>query len=165
IKRLDGGDVSSRIELRKNLTCITFRQYLERFQLKNFPSSYRWIGTVANIDHRCLDSMLGPDISKGVRGFVSAQTCHMDGGNQVFMYTTTKKLQFDELCLEPNDQQTTDKQRRILFIICEEYRQEQNWNYNEETNQLVHEKTNHCLDVIKDTIVVLGKNEHVLQMN
>ncbi|CAF1587568.1 unnamed protein product [Didymodactylos carnosus] len=158
IKRLDGGDVSSRSQLRKNLNCTTFRHYIETFQLKNFPFSYQWIGTISNSDHQCLDSMCGPDISKSVRGFVSVQACHMDGGNQIFMYTTTKKLQFDELCLEPDDEHTgKQEERKILFTVCEDNRQEQNWLYNEETNQLVHEKTQDCLDVMTDTSVVIDK--------
>ncbi|CAF4021241.1 unnamed protein product, partial [Rotaria sp. Silwood1] len=36
IKRLNGGDVSDRIQLRKKLKCSSFKDYLKRFQLKNF---------------------------------------------------------------------------------------------------------------------------------
>ena len=46
IKRLNGGDVSDRIALRQNLKCGTFKDYLQMFQLKNFPFNHRFIGTV-----------------------------------------------------------------------------------------------------------------------
>ena len=46
IKRLPGGDVSERLELRQRLNCSSFRSYLQRFQLKNFPLNPRFIGSV-----------------------------------------------------------------------------------------------------------------------
>ncbi|CAF3468045.1 unnamed protein product, partial [Rotaria sp. Silwood2] len=73
------------------------------FQLKNFPFNHRYIGTISTSNHRCLDSMMGPDVSKGLNTKVLAQTCHKDGGNQIFLYTTSNKIYFDELCLEPAD--------------------------------------------------------------
>ncbi|CAF3617260.1 unnamed protein product, partial [Rotaria sp. Silwood2] len=60
IKRLNGGDVSDRLQLRKNLNCSSFKDYLKRFQLKNFPFNHRYIGTISTSNHRCLDSMMGP---------------------------------------------------------------------------------------------------------
>jgi polypeptide N-acetylgalactosaminyltransferase len=47
IKRLNGGDVSERLQLRQRLNCSTFRDYLKMFQLRNFPFNYRYIGSVS----------------------------------------------------------------------------------------------------------------------
>lgn len=103
IKRLNGGDVSDRLELRRKLNCSSFKHFVQMFQLKNFPLNHRFIGSVRFVllhsihsnrrnsfilqistsKRRCLDSMTGPDISKGLNSQVSAQDCHKDGGNQV----------------------------------------------------------------------------------
>ncbi|CAF1248479.1 unnamed protein product [Rotaria sordida] len=155
IKRLDGGDVSDRIQLRQKLNCTSFKDYLKRFKLKNFPFNHRFIGTVSTSNHRCLDSMMGPDVSKGLNTQVSAQTCHKDGGNQIFLYTTTNKIHFDELCLEPGEGKSTAN-RNIIFTICMNDRKEQNWEYDEQTFQLKNEHfKGKCLSILGDSNVML----------
>ncbi|CAF1159350.1 unnamed protein product [Rotaria sp. Silwood1] len=157
IKRLNGGDVSDRIQLRKKLKCSSFKDYLKRFQLKNFPFNHRYIGTVSTSKNRCLDSMMGPDVSKGLNTQVSAQACHKDGGNQIFLYTTTNKIHFDELCLEPADGKPTAN-RDIIFTICSDDRQEQNWEYDQQTLQLKSEFfSGKCLSVVGDSNVMLAQ--------
>ena len=46
IKRLNGGDVSDRLQLRQTLNCSSFRAYLQRFKFRNFPFNHRYIGSV-----------------------------------------------------------------------------------------------------------------------
>ncbi len=46
IRLIDGGDISSRIQLRQSLNCSSFRDYLNKFQFRNFPFTHRWIGSV-----------------------------------------------------------------------------------------------------------------------
>jgi polypeptide N-acetylgalactosaminyltransferase len=46
IKRLNGGDVSDRLQLRQRLNCSSFKDYLQMFHLKNFPFNHRFIGSV-----------------------------------------------------------------------------------------------------------------------
>ena len=41
---------------------------------------------------------------------------------KVFLYTTTNKIHFDELCLE-------GKNKKIIFTMCDDNRIEQNWIY------------------------------------
>lgn len=157
IKRLNGGDVSDRLALRQRLNCGSFKQYLQMFQLKNFPFNHRFIGTISNENQRCLDSMTGPDISKGVNTQVQAQACHKDGGNQIFLYTTNNKLYFDELCLEPQHGKPNSV-RNIIFTMCDQNNRQQNWKYNEATSQLENEQfKGQCLTVSGETNVVLNR--------
>lgn len=46
IKRLNGGDVTDRLELRRRLNCSSFRHYIQMFKLSNFPLNPRFIGSV-----------------------------------------------------------------------------------------------------------------------
>ncbi|CAF1124685.1 unnamed protein product [Adineta ricciae] len=156
IKRLDGGDVSSRIELRKKLNCSSFRDFLDRFQLKNFPFNHRFIGSISTSSRRCLDSMTGPDISKGLNTQVSAQACHAEGGNQIFLYTTSNKIHFDELCLEPNPEKASNQD--IILTLCNDERNQQNWEYDQQTSQLKNEfYQGQCLHVSGNSDVVLAR--------
>ncbi|CAF1000536.1 unnamed protein product [Rotaria magnacalcarata] len=155
IKRLNGGDVSDRLQLRQKLNCSSFKDYLKMFQLRNFPFNHRFIGTISTSNRRCLDSMMGPDISKGLNTQVSAQACHKDGGNQIFLYTTTNKIHFDELCLEPGDGKPTAN-RNIIFAMCTDDRIEQHWEYDQQTLQLKNEYYKEkCLSVAGDSNVIL----------
>lgn len=52
------------------------------------------------------------------------------------MYTTTNKLQFDELCLEPIDEQLSTT-KRIIFTLCASNRTEQNWLYDQQVTLLL----------------------------
>jgi polypeptide N-acetylgalactosaminyltransferase len=47
IQNLDGGDVSERIQLRQKLNCSSFTNYIQMFNLTNFPLNYRFIGSVS----------------------------------------------------------------------------------------------------------------------
>ncbi|CAF1339293.1 unnamed protein product [Adineta steineri] len=155
IKNLDGGDVSDRLELRERLNCSSFKSYLQMFKLKNFPFNHRYIGSISTTNRRCLDSMMGPDISKGVNTPVLAQACHSDGGNQIFLYTTTNKIYFDEMCLEPSDEKTTN--RKIIFTMCQDDKFEQNWEYDEKTLQLKNQfYDRYCLQALSNADVILA---------
>ncbi|UJR29867.1 hypothetical protein I4U23_017415 [Adineta vaga] len=156
IKRLDGGDVSSRLELRAKLNCSSFRTYLDMFKLKNFPFDHRFIGSISTNGRRCLDSMTGPDISKGLNTKVSAQACHTEGGNQIFLYTKSNRIHFDELCLEPNSDKTSNQD--IILAMCVEDRIEQKWEYDQQTSQLKHQSyKGQCLQVSGSSDVVLAQ--------
>ncbi len=50
---------------------------------------------------------------------------------KIYLYTTSNKIHFDELCLEPSkDKQTTNK--NIIFTMCADDQKQQNWIYNEQ---------------------------------
>jgi hypothetical protein len=49
----------------------------------------------------------------------------------IYLYTTTNKIHFDELCLEPSEDKTTAN-RNIIFTLCNDDRKQQNWKYNEQ---------------------------------
>ncbi|CAF3610494.1 unnamed protein product [Rotaria sp. Silwood1] len=83
---------------------------------------------------------------------VPIQTPTMAGG----LYAINR-LYFDELCLEPADGKPTAN-RDIIFTICSDDRQEQNWEYDQQTLQLKSEFfSGKCLSVVGDSNVMLAQ--------
>lgn len=157
IKRLNGGDVTDRLELRRRLNCSSFRHYIQMFKLSNFPLNPRFIGSISVSRDLCLDAMVGPDISKAANTQLLAQDCNEDGGNQIFIYTTTNKIQFDELCLEVGNSKTKGF-RSIVFVNCQRDRKDQKWIHDDETSQLKNEAhRDFCLTLLPPSNVVLAK--------
>jgi hypothetical protein len=50
---------------------------------------------------------------------------------KIYLYTTTNKIHFDELCLEPTEEKVASN-RNIIFTMCNDDRKQQNWKYNEQ---------------------------------
>ena len=57
-RKVEKGDISERLELRKNLKCKDFRWYLENiYPESQMPLHYHYLGSIRNLEsNRCLDT-------------------------------------------------------------------------------------------------------------
>eukprot|EP00039_Didymoeca_costata_P006862 m.94130 g.94130 ORF g.94130 m.94130 type:complete len:674 (+) comp13427_c0_seq1:150-2171(+) len=99
VKKIDFGDISTRLELRKKLKCKPFKWYMETLLPDMFipdEEHIKYQGALKNPDGQCLDKM-----GQRVGGKAGVYFCHGQGGNQAFMYTTNNEIRADEdLCLD-----------------------------------------------------------------
>lgn len=79
-KKVDKGDLTERLELRKNLKCKSFRWYLENiYPESQMPLDYFSLGEISNVaNNYCLDTY-GRKNGENV----AVSRCHGLGGNQV----------------------------------------------------------------------------------
>ncbi|CAH0725706.1 unnamed protein product, partial [Brenthis ino] len=96
----DTQNVASRIEIRKNLECKSFKWYLENVWPQHFfPTDDRWFGRVRNDKGGCLGVTSG---TPGLGGPASTVSCGSDLDlDRLIVYTIEGKIMADEgLCLQ-----------------------------------------------------------------
>ena len=106
VATVDAGDMSERIQLRKDLQCKSFAWYLRNiYPEAPLPINYYHVGEIrSNELNFCLDTL-----SRGTNKDVGASFCHLQGGNQVFQYTKTRLLKKGALCLDSRARQGSVK--------------------------------------------------------
>jgi polypeptide N-acetylgalactosaminyltransferase len=136
----DFGDVSKRVELRKNLNCKSFKWYLENVYPEiEIPDNYGegWIKNMGFINNMCLDAAAHDSQMKADVKFYG---CHNLGGNQFFEYTRDNEIKRRFNCLDYNEET-----KELAFLSCHKNKGNQYWSYHVETQQFVHKNTNKCL--------------------
>ncbi|XP_049818188.1 putative polypeptide N-acetylgalactosaminyltransferase 9 isoform X1 [Aethina tumida] len=137
----DYGDISSRIELRKNLGCKSFKWFLDNIYPELFiPGEAVASGEFRNLGHggkTCLDS---PARKSDLHKPVGLYPCHRQGGNQFWMYSKTGEIRRDEACLDYSGQE-------VILYPCHGSRGNQYWDYDSDTYLLRHGSSNKCLEI------------------
>lgn len=97
-KNADYGDISERLQLRKDLGCKSFDWYLKNV----YPSQYLPAEAKASgyVQCRHANGQWCLDMSPEPAGAVIAYECHGDGGNQYFELSKTKQIRRDDHCLD-----------------------------------------------------------------
>lgn len=135
------GDTSERKQLRKDLSCKSFKWYLQNIYPESpMPLEYYSLGEIRNINSNiCLDTY---GRKSGENAALSH--CHGLGGNQVFAYTKRKQIMADDNCLDAQSQRGP-----VKLIRCHGMGGNQEWLYNHqsEDKSIVHVRTGLCLDV------------------
>ncbi|WKY00239.1 hypothetical protein Q1695_014804 [Nippostrongylus brasiliensis] len=138
-RRVDAGDLTSRRELRYNLQCKNFEWYLRNiYPEAPLPYDYLSLGTISS-ENRCLDTMAKKD------GPVAVQPCHGGGGNQAWSYTERGEIRSDDLCLTAGAAFSTDKLVRLERCSVTISNPKHLFQYNKQTEQMVHVKTHRCM--------------------
>lgn len=123
VKKIDFGDISDRLALRKKLNCKPFKWYMDTLLPDMFIPDKEHIqvqGALKNPDGQCLDKM-----GQRAGGKAGVYFCHGQGGNQAFMYTTLKEIRADEdLCL---DSWATNMPGDVFLQKCHGSKGNQEW--------------------------------------
>ena len=126
-RKVDAGDVTMRRALRKELKCKSFKWYMETVLPNMFipdKAHIRVQGAVKNPDGQCIDKM-----GQRAGGKAGVYYCHGQGGNQGFMYTTSRELRGDEdMCLDSFG----DLPANIYLQKCHGSQGNQAWYHNDD---------------------------------
>lgn len=140
----DIGDISDRVNLRKNLECASFQWYLENvYPELDVPNNYAE-GSVTN-NGMSKDSCLDSNIASGDTRF---QNCHGLGRTQFFELTKNNEIRRNSHCL--------DFTTELEFYHCNLNRLNQEWILNVSSHQIIHKVSKKCLtaDSKNNTIIV-----------
>jgi len=98
-RKVDFGDISSRLALRKKLQCKSFKWYMKTLLPDMFIPDKEHIkvqGALHNTDGQCLDKM-----GERAGGKAGVYWCHGQGSNQAWMHTSVGEIRADDdLCLD-----------------------------------------------------------------
>uniref|UniRef100_A0A0N5AZX6 Polypeptide N-acetylgalactosaminyltransferase n=1 Tax=Syphacia muris TaxID=451379 RepID=A0A0N5AZX6_9BILA len=139
-KTVDPGDVTERKLLRENLSCHTFRWYLDNiYPEAPIPKEFLSVGEVRNPSSRlCLDTL-----GHRENQLIGVSNCHGIGGNQAWSFTFKGEIRSDEVCLTP----TSDNSLKIEKCSPVSVNTSHQFDYFNETSLLSHRTTKLCLDV------------------
>lgn len=140
----DFGDVSERLELRKNLKCHSFGWYIKNIYPQLFvPGEAVASGEVRNLggpegqNKMCLDSAAHKsDLHKPV----GLYPCHNQGGNQYWLLSKEGEIRRDEACLDFSG-------KDVILYPCHGSRGNQLWIYDPESKQVKHGSSGKCLEM------------------
>lgn len=132
----DYGDISERIQLRKELNCKSFQWYIENIYPElEIPDNIAEGYVKNNVSNYCLDF---PFVTGNAKTKLLIYSCHYLGGNQFLEYRKSNQIQRNDRCLEytPADE--------LVFTFCNT-QISQVWTYNVSTSQLYHAATSKCI--------------------
>jgi len=144
----DFGDVSERVELRRNLQCNTFQWYLDNIYPELFiPGEAVASGDIGNAwSEQCVDSAAKrEDLHKAV----GLWPCHKQGGNQYWMLSKQGEIRRDEACLDYAGSE-------VILYPCHGSKGNQYWQYDHHSETLRHGASRRCLAITasKDKLVM-----------
>lgn len=135
----DIGDISARVNLRKELNCASFKWYLDNvYPELDVPDNYAegFVTNEALAINICLDTSVQKTQPYGDIGFFQ---CHYTAGTQFFELTKRNEIRHSVHCLDYGDD--------LKLRKCHEQGDNQSWIIKVGTRQLVHTKTKKCLSV------------------
>ncbi|KAI1288152.1 putative polypeptide N-acetylgalactosaminyltransferase 9 [Halotydeus destructor] len=139
----DFGDISDRLELRKNLQCKSFDWYIKTIYPELFiPGEAVASGELRNLggdspSKMCLDS---PAHKGDMYKAVGLYPCHNQGGNQYWLLSKEGEIRRDEACLDYSG-------KEIILYPCHGTKGNQLWIYEDKNGSVRHGSSGKCLEM------------------
>ncbi|XP_071039906.1 putative polypeptide N-acetylgalactosaminyltransferase 9 [Parasteatoda tepidariorum] len=143
VAKSDFGDISHRIEMRKNLNCKSFEWYLENVLPEQYiPDDAAAEGQIRNFGGDRNNCLEGPAKADDLNQPVKMSKCNLKNDHQYFILTSYGEIRRDQGCLDyVNDE--------VVLYFC--YGVEtQLWTYDIESRVLLHSATGKCLEMNED---------------
>jgi len=135
------GDVSSRKKIRTDLSCKSFKWYLDNIYPELFiPGEAAAHGEMRNMGlgaQTCLDS---PATKKQMNKPVGLYPCHGQGGNQYWSYSKTGEIRRDEMCVDYAGGE-------VMIYPCHGSLGNQQWVYEDQSLLIRHGPSRKCLSI------------------
>ena len=148
------GDLSSRVKLRQDLGCKSFKWYLENVYPDKIGADPNppAVGEVRNVQTSlCMDSMG----AKGNRARIKVFPCHGKLGNQYFVLSKRGEIIFnDESCL---DYSMGNKLNHVEMWDCHGLQGNQEWKHSEGAGPIHHVVTGGCLSIMEGAHLTVTK--------
>ncbi|XP_054162032.1 putative polypeptide N-acetylgalactosaminyltransferase 9 [Oppia nitens] len=149
----DFGDVSSRKELRKQLSCKSFDWYIKTVYPELFvPGEAVASGEIRNLggdspSKMCVDS---PARKSEFHKPIGLYPCHNQGGNQYWLFSKEGEIRRDEACLDFAG-------KDVILYPCHGSKGNQHWIYNNDLHQIKHVVSGKCLQMSNNREKLLMK--------
>ncbi|KAI5750546.1 hypothetical protein M8J76_016527 [Diaphorina citri] len=149
-KQRDKEAVRSRLELRKQLKCHSFKWYLTHVWPHHFlPMDDKFFGRIRHVQtHKCVEKPLAKGSMNQASGPASLLPCtHLPVLTQMFvMKLPTDLIATDEsVCLDVPEYEN-DISPRVRILACSGFNR-QRWTYDKENQELRHVDSKLCLDL------------------
>ncbi|XP_002735140.1 polypeptide N-acetylgalactosaminyltransferase 13-like [Saccoglossus kowalevskii] len=151
--KIDPGDISQRVQLRKNLQCKSFRWFLQNiYPDSHYNFAFVGVGQLKNVaSGACLDfgkaaghggkEFKGKDATNVTSNTVELWPCH-DGKIQLFIRTDKKEFRYIHMCLDYNVQFSFP-----FLYECHGQGANQQWIHDLKTQALHHSSSRLCMDL------------------
>ncbi|UYV78959.1 N-acetylgalactosaminyltransferase, partial [Cordylochernes scorpioides] len=147
LKGIDFGDISSRLKLKKDLSCKSFDWYLSEIYPQKFIPNRNAVGfgTVRNpISKLCMDTLNANEDKAADLGLYPCSEGQGSTLNQMFSLMKTGQLRREETCLEAH----RDPNLPVQLTKCVDDKPEQLFSHSK-GGPIVHKPTGLCLEAIK----------------
>lgn len=140
-------DVNSRLKIRENLNCKSFRWYLENVWPEHFlPTEDRFFGKIRNVKTgKCFQKAAATSGIQQPVGKMKLSSCVFETyPKQLYLYTKKGQIMTDEsVCLDvPGESQDS----YAVMLACHDT-ERQAWKYETTKQTIIHKKSNLCLDL------------------
>ncbi|GFX03331.1 polypeptide N-acetylgalactosaminyltransferase 1 [Trichonephila clavipes] len=150
LKNTDYGNISERLQLKKQLKCKSFQWYLDNIYPEKFifDKSVIAYGSLRNpLSHLCLDTLNRDEDKSEPIGYFHCKPHSEIVINQLLSYTKKRELRIEENCAEVNSGFEGQTELTVIMAKCNDG-ENQKWTH-KKGGLVKHNQSGMCLDAGK----------------